>query len=141
MGSIIVQPVTVALQVSLADVPADRAEAVVDLNGAAVGVAAVVMPTSGEIFAYGITLSELATAGTLLTRAQVNNFPLTSRANMGVAASLTQATFRVTDDDRFFQPGETVGILVQSVALAPITIELGVTLYVILNRGVSVDSE
>ena len=140
MGKIIIrQPLTTPGMFAQDNIVANQAEAAVNVSGQ-MNVSGVAVPGSGECFGIGVTLSAVATAGNLFLRPTLNGVPTTTQHDAGLALGAAGGFFRITDANRFFSVTGEAGMFLQSVGLAPVTLDIIVILYVVFNRGVGVDN-
>ncbi len=97
-----------------------------------------VVPTGGRIFGIGCSMDEAVTAGQLLLRPTDSNGVIGPQLVMPVGPLFA---FLRSPDGQTFVAGEGLGVNLETVGLAPVAaLVLTVTLFVVLNRGVSTDA-
>ncbi len=70
----------------------------------------------------------------------IDGTPLPTQFDAGIALGQSERFFRILDAERFALPSSRIGVTLESIGLAPITVDVVVIVYMIMNRGVSSDT-
>ena len=136
----IIQPLTQLGTWDIENPGAARAEAPIALAGVST-IFDAVAPAPGEIQFLSVTLNEVMTAGNLSVRASIGGILLTTQ-HVVTAANGLSALFRVLDANRLFRETARLGVELETDAgFLPITVDVAVQLWGVLNPGVSTDSD
>lgn len=143
MAETIIQPLSpLVLFGETAPFPAGTAEAPLPYQASPGLPMELVMPSSGEIYGVQVVLFAPITAGEITLLPTIDTIPAAIALVLGIDARASRF-LRNFGADRFFQEGDTVGVEAGSSAgLLPTPQNaLLLTLWVVLNRGVSIDEQ